>query len=68
MKQFQISQIKKLREEVGLTITELSKKTNFSPQQIWNWENAGDKSLTTASLQVLAAALGKEPNDFFIET
>lgn len=55
-------QLGQVREEAGLTVSELSRRTAevgkpLAPSVIWRIENAKDRSPRLSSLQTLAAAL-----------
>lgn len=68
MKQFQFQKIREFREAAGLTQWQLAARTGVMVQQISAWENSGpEKSLTVANLSKIAAVLGKNTDDFFIE-
>jgi DNA-binding XRE family transcriptional regulator len=68
MKKFKFTKIKEHRESAGLTQSALATKIGATTQQVSLWENtSADRSLTTAYLAKIADALGKRPDDFFVE-
>lgn len=72
MRQFDFSKIKEFREEAKITQDALASlmstdESRVYVQQISAWEQHKKSDLTVSSLVKLAAALGKTPDDFFID-
>jgi transcriptional regulator with XRE-family HTH domain len=68
MKKFQFSKITEIRKEIGMSKTELARRADLTPQQVWNLENStDDKSLSVSTLEKIANALKVPPDAFFVE-
>jgi transcriptional regulator with XRE-family HTH domain len=69
MKHFSFKKIRQYREDARIPLSELARKIDVAPQQLWAWENTedGERSLTAANLYKVADALGKSTDDFFVE-
>lgn len=57
--------IKAVREKIGMTQTQLSKKSGISRATIWMLENGEDKITTTKTLSKLAEALNVTIDELF---
>ena len=60
-----MNKLKKIREEKGLTITELARLSKVTRQTIYRLENEEDGVVNSKTLKALAAALGINIADFF---
>lgn len=58
--------IRELREERGMTQTELAEKSNVTRATIWKLETGKDEITTTKTLMKIAEALGVSVNDLFL--
>ncbi len=58
--------IKELREERGMTQTELAEKAGVARATIWKLETGEDEITTTKTLIRIAEALGVGVNDLFL--
>lgn len=68
MKQFHFQKITEYREAAGLTQFELAQKIGVYVQQVSAWEKTpNEKTITASNLAKIADALGKTPDDFFID-
>ncbi len=60
--------LKEIREQAGVTIEELAKKSGVSRNWIWKIENGKATSVSVNVLLALAMALNKDVDDlFFLE-
>lgn len=57
--------IKAVREKIGMSQTQLSKKSGISRATIWMLENGEDKITTTKTLSKLAEALNVTIDELF---
>ena len=60
-----MNKLKKIREEKGLTITELARLSKVTRQTIYRLENEEDGVVNSKTLKALADALGIKIADFF---
>ena len=60
-----MNKLKKIREEKGLTITELARLSKVTRQTIYRLENEEDGVVNSKTLKALADALGINIADFF---
>ena len=60
-----MNKLKKIREEKGLTITELARLSKVTRQTIYRLENEEDGVVNSKTLKALADALGINVADFF---
>lgn len=67
MKHFQFSLIRQYRESIGLTQPELAARMGegSTKSQVCGFERGRGRGLTMRTLERLAKALEKDPNDFF---
>ena len=57
------SRVRLLRQDRGMTISDLAKVTELTPAAVWQWENRG-KLPRRNSLRAVANALGVNPGFF----
>lgn len=57
--------LKRIREENGLTVSELAKKSGITRQTIYRLENEDEESANSKTLKALADALEVQVSDFF---
>lgn len=60
-----MNKLKKIREEKGLTITELARLSKVTRQTIYRLENEEDGVVNSKTMKALADALGINIADFF---
>lgn len=58
--------IRELRESIGMTQTELSKKSGITRTTIWKLENGDDEITTTKTLVKIAEALNVSVDELFL--
>lgn len=66
MKQFDYKLLKSFRAYAQMTQEEVASAAGISKSHVSECES-GRKNMTVRTFVKIAAALGKEPNDFFIE-
>ena len=58
--------LKQVREEKGMTITELAKSANVTRQTIYNIEANENAAASSAVMEAVANALGVEASSIFL--